>query len=420
MDLKTRDFVIIALIAVIAASAYGYINLSTYVPGSKSTPNTQVPYPTGPTVPTTPTGITNPDAVLYLEVDDAILGTGVTTATTTVDVCKATSGVFNFQTASDTKTQSANPQAMNSLFPDGSEIILHVDCTGDPTHGTSYYDGWYYTIVHQGNPIYQLKYSDFVQVSGSPAYTYSISTSGLASDPKTGYVSWTTGTYSIPIWNIGKIYIFPRTTSSVTVSVSYQYTLLAHVTDAATWVNGTTMPTANATLSSTNEHLDFSFQTNYANIGYGWPLFVIGGAGQVNQYQPVVIFTTSMLAIGQDQLSSAGWNPLQDTTLYAEKGFYKYLAPQFTTKGSVLTFSLPIPIDASNCPKTTKYKFSFWILDNQNPNGVALGTTSTTMPSAYGFIIAYGPQTVLQTMRYTSSSGAGATAQLETYVTTAS
>jgi hypothetical protein len=420
MNVKTEHIIIVALIVVLAGSYFGYINLQKGTLSTQPVGTTPVPYTPGPSVPTTPTGTTNPDAVLYLEVADAVLGTDVSTGTTTVDVCKSTSGVFNFALAYDTKTQAANPQAMNTLYKDGSEIILHVDCTGNPTHGTSYYDGWYYTIVHQGNPIYQLQYNDFVQVAGSPAFTYSISQSALATNPITGYVSWTTGIYNTPFWNLGKIYIFPRTTNSLTETVSYQFAKLAAVSDAATWVNGTTMPTANGTLASTSESLTFSMQLNYANIGYGWPILYVTGAGQIINYQPTIIFTTSMLAIGSGPLTSAGWSPLQDTTLYAEKGFYKLLTPQFTGKNSVLTFSIPIPIDASNAAKATKYKFSFWILDCENPNAVALGTTSTSAPTAYGFITAYGPQSIIEPMGYTSSSGAGATPQLEAYITTAS
>lgn len=413
-ELKNEHIVIALLIILIAAAYMGYINLSPRSASTVSqtfTPGT--PYQTAPQT-QNPSAGTEPDAQLYFEVTDAIAYSDVA-STTYVDVCKAQIGVFNFLQLFDSKAQASNPQAMNSMIHDGAELIIHIGSTVTPSHGAGYYDGWYYLVVHVGNPIYQLDFQDFAVASSSPSYTYSISQTGISNDPVVGYVSWTSGT--TPYWNLGKLYIFPRISTDSTESISYQSTALASVSNGLTWVNiSTTMPTANATLASTQESLTFSMYAAYANLGYGFPMFVVGSNGAIVDYQTYVVFTTNMLAVG----TPAGWNSLTDTTLYAEKGFYKPVGPYFAPKGQKASLSLSIPIDSSNAAKATQYRFRFWIIDMQNPNSLPSGSMVTTIPTAYGFIYQYGIAACEQTYAYSTSSGSSATSQLAAYLTTPS
>jgi hypothetical protein len=413
--MKNEHIVMILLLVIIGGASLGYVNLRN---GSITTnPNAQpqttgVPYQV-PTQTQTPSTTVSPDAQLYFEVTDAI-GYADVASTTYVDVAKAQNGVFNLLQLFDTKAQAANPQAMNSMVQDGSQLIIHIGSTVTPTNGAGYYDGWYYMTVHVGNPIYQLKFGDFALAGNSPSYTYTISATSIQSDPIVGYVSWTSGT--TPYWNLGKLYIFPRVKPlDLTETVSYQSTALASVSDGATWVNYTTTTcTANATLASTQENLVLSVYSNASNLGYGFPMFILGSNGAINDFKTYVVFTTSMLSIG----TPSEWTPLTDSTLYAEKGFYKPIGPFFAPKGASVRFSITIPIDSSNAPKSTKYRFAFWIIDIQNPNSLPSGTMSTTMPSAYGFIYQYGPTTMVQPYKYTTGSGSSATFQLYTYLTT--
>lgn len=410
--MKNEHILIILLIACIAIGAYagGYITINQH-PASISQPSTTgVPYQQ-PTQSQTPSTGTEPSAQLYFEVTDGIAYTDVA-STTDVDIVKSSQGVFNFLQAFDEKAQSTNPQAMNSMYADGSEIIIHIGSTVTPTAGAGYYDGWYYCILHVGNPIYQMDYGDFSVSGTSPSYTYTISQSAVANDPIVAYVSWTSGT--TPYWNLGKLYIFPRISTDSTESVSYQSVTLAKVNDGSTWVNVNTRITANATLASTNEQITFSMYAKYANLGYGFPLFVVGSNGAILNYKTYLVFTTNMLAIAPP----SGWNSLSDTTLYAEKGFYEPVGPFFAAKGGKESLSITIPIDSSNAAHATQYLFKFWIIDCQNPASLPQGTMVTTIPTAYGFITQYGISAAEQTYAYTTSSGSSATPQLETYLTT--
>jgi hypothetical protein len=411
--MKNEHIVIVALILILGASYFGYINLKNGSITTNPYQSNGTPYQT-PTQTQTPITGTEPDAQLYFEVTNAISYADVATTTET-DVCKAQAGTFNFLQLFDTKAQSANPQAMNSMVSDGSALVIHVASTADPSNGKGYYDGWYYCITHVGNPIYQMSLDDFNVAQTSPSYTYTINPTG---DPIIGYVSWTSGT--TPYWNLGKLYIFPRIATDATESIGYQGSTLGKVTDDLTFENNTEVATANATLASTSENLVFSMYGAYANLGYGFPLLVVSSNGQILQYSTYLVMTTSMLSLGQP----SGWSPLSDSTLYAMKGYYVQLGPYFAPKGQKMSFSVNIPINAQNAPASTKYLFQFWLVDCQNPNSISGGSMVLTLPTAYGFIYQYGPQKVEQGSTatngvYATSSGSSTYSQLSICLQTA-
>jgi hypothetical protein len=413
MNLKMEHILIVILLLAVLTFATGYVTYQngtvhfSTIPGS-STPGN--PYPT-PTQTVTPTSTTQAPAQLDLEITDGILYTDVATSAY-VDVCKANiNGVFNFLQPFDSKSQSANPQAMNSMITDGSAIVIHVSSEATPTQGSGYYDGWYTTIVHVGNPIYALTPGDFQEAGSSLSFTYTISAS--SGDAIVGYVSYTSGT--TPYWNLGKLYIFPRLTgASFTESVSYQGSTLCNVTNGVNWENSTYNANTTATLNSRNENIAFNLVASYANLGYGFPMITVQSSGQIVTYEAYLIMATNMLGIQ----APTGWTPLQDTTLYAEKGFYLQIGPYFAPKGQKLTTSITIPINSQNAQGSTGYKFKFWIVDVQSPTAMQLGTVSTSVPTAYGFLTQYGPTTVVEPMAYTTSSGSSATPQMQTMLTT--
>jgi hypothetical protein len=114
-----------------------------------------------------------------------------------------------------------------------------------------------------------------------------------------------------------------------------------------------------------------------------------------------------MTAIDTGQLASEGWLPINDNTLYAEKAYYKVLAPMFTTKGSILAQqSIPVPTYCA-AASAARYIFRFWILDVQLLSSVAIGSTTTTVPTAYGMVTALGPGVMVQATAYSTSSGVG-------------
>jgi hypothetical protein len=418
MNVKMEHIVIIIALLAILAFATGYVsyNNTTHtiqlgtVPGSSTQGN---PFPTPTQTQTTPSSTTELPAQLELEITDGIAYTDVATSAY-VDVCKADiNGVFNFLQPFDSKAQSANPQAMNSMISDGSPIVVHVSSQATPTNGAGYYDGWYYTVLHVGNPIYAMSPNDFQVAGSSPSYTYTIS---IGNDPIIGYVSYTSGT--TPYWNLGKLYIEPRLAgASFTESVTYQGTTLCNVTDGVTWENATVSQhklNVNATLASRNENIAFNLFASYANLGFGFPMITVQSSGQIVAYDSYLIMTTNMLGI----TAPTGWSSLGDTTLYAEKGFFLQVGPYFAPKGQKLTVSLTIPIQSQNAQGSTQYVFKFWIVDCQSPTAVQLGTVSTTAPTAYGFLTQYGLTSIVENMAYTTSSGSSASSQLETWLTT--
>ena len=372
--------------------------------------------PTTPTVPVTGTW----SGPLYLSVVDSVTGVAFTTSTVTVDQVGAVNGVFNFISGpAKSVTQSANPQSAVRIWAEGDEIIVMPDCTGNPSNGLDYYPAMYYMKLYNGAPIYVLdNFNCFEVVSTSP-YTYRINTAYATQLPQK------VSTYeasNVKYWNIGDLALYPRQAAAdVDIYLTHGGTTLASVTDASTWVDSAAEITANATLTSTtSDKLELKMVGANANLGWGKEFYVVSSVGKVQRYGAVVVMTTAMTGIGTDKLTSEGWTPMSISTLYAEKGFVKNIQPDFPTKGQKLGWSVDIPIDCSAAATATEYKFSIWINDCQNLDNVPAVGTSTSVPTAYGFVTSYGVGAVVHNTALTLSSGAGATQQLEVYITTPS
>ena len=131
MAFKLKIWHVIA-IALVVAVYMGWISIPYFQGGGGA------PLPPGTTPPSGT--ITHPAAQLQLQVVDFITSGGITTATTTVDFSQASSGVFNLLTQADTMTHASNPDTYNVFYADGAELIIHADCTGNPTNGLDYYD----------------------------------------------------------------------------------------------------------------------------------------------------------------------------------------------------------------------------------------------------------------------------------------
>jgi hypothetical protein len=364
---------------------------------------------------------TTPDiysGALYLEVINAVTGTGVTTSTTTVDVVAATNGVFNLISGTfDTKAQAANPQGMNTIWNEGTELIIMPDCTGNPSNGLDYYPAMYYVKLGNGATIYELDSANcFELVSSSPA-TYRINTN--AATPLSQAVAKYTSS-NVYYWNLGKLAMYPRQAAAdFDMYLSYNGADLASVTDASTWVDTDAEITANATLSDDNEEVTFTMVGGNANLGWGRRFFVVNQNGFIEEYGAVIMFTTNMVGIGKP----SGWNTITMSTLYAERGFWKdisNLAGSMPAKGNTAKWSVNLPIDANSATASTAYLFKVYVNDCQKLSQISEVGTSTSVPSAYGFVTSYGVGAVLQNLAMTTSSGAGATEMLRVYLTTAS
>lgn len=395
------ETLIIIGLAVLLLSSAGYINWSGYL---------DIPDKADDLIPSE-----HGSAAIQLEVISGITRSGVTTATVTADVFESVGGVFDFLKQADTVTVAANPDELSTMFDEGSEIIVRVGCTGNPSGGLDYYDGWYYVVIGDGNPVYELSDNMLSQVSGDPHYKYRVTSTGVTTGHTCQFTSGTTN-----YWNIGKLPMWDRTDADTfDLYLRYLGTSLASITDGTTFVDTDGEITANATLASDDETISISWFADATNLGWGGSQLVVGQTGKLMVYKPVMIFSTAMTAIGSTKLQNDGWKSVADTTLYAEKAFYKPMDAIFPTKGSKGQFTIDIPIDATAAGASTEYLWKFWIIDFQYEPNVATGSVTTTVPTVYGGVTAYGLGAMIYATAYTTSSGAGATEVLRVYLTTA-
>jgi hypothetical protein len=280
----------------------------------------------------------------------------------------------------------------------------------------------YYMQLYQGAPIYEL--TDIRCFSGSAGgYSINVDYATRLSQTVQQYEN-----SNVKYWNIGDLSMYPRAAAAdVDIYLTYGGTTCASVTDASTWVDTAAEITANATLASDLETVQFKMIGANNNVGWGKHFFVVNAQGIIEEYGAVIVCTTAMTGIK----IPAGWNTITMSTLYAEKGFYKVLdadgiagdidvsGAMMPAKGSKPSWTVDVDIDATSATASTAYKFSFWIEDCQKLNDVASVGTSTGVPSAYGFVTSYGVGAVVHNTALTLSSGAGATQQLEVYLTTA-
>jgi hypothetical protein len=356
---------------------------------------------------------TRDPATLQFSTYNFVTRTAVTTATTTADITKAVNGKFDLMTSADTLTVSSTPDQTAQYFSEGDEIIIRVDCTGNPTNGLDYYDGWYYVKIKEGNSIYFLTRD---MVSGTPG-NYVVNTAGA--QKTTSKVVYTSGT--TPYWDIGQLYLYPRqAVADFDIYLTYSGVDLASVTDGSTWVDTAAEITANATMADTDEDITFSMYAGNADLGWGWPTLVVTSTGELKEYEAVLIFSTAMTSIGTQDFLDEGWKAINDGTLYAEKAFYKVIGPYYPAKGAKSSFSVNIPINSAAAAASTAFLSKLWVIDLQNPDNVAIGSVSTSVPTAYGFVTAYGPGAMVQAKAYTTSSGAGSGNVLQVYITTPS
>lgn len=423
----TKQGAVILLVVILVSSAfiglYGNAQgwFTTSPPGG--TPSGGTPSGGTPSggAPSGSTGQVVWSGPLYLSVVDSVGGAAFTTSAVTIDQVAAVNGVFDFISGpAKSVTQAANPQSAVRIWNQGDELIIMPDCTGNPSNGLDYYPAMYYIkSLYHGAPIYEItSYAAFVQKSTNP-YTYSIDTSKCTVLPQT--VSQYEAS-NIKYWNIGDLKLYPRQAAAdFDIYLTHGGTTLASVTDASTWVDTAAEITANTTLTSTtNDKLEFKMVGANANLGWGKEFYVISSTGKVMRYGAVIVVTTAMTAVGSDALTSKGWIPMTTSQLYAEKGFYKELSPAFPAKGQKPGWTVEIPMDCASAAAATAFKVSIWVNDCQNLDNVAALGTSTSVPVAYGFVTSYGVGAVVQNTATTFSSGAGATMQLEAYVTTPS
>jgi hypothetical protein len=420
--MTTGAAVVLAMLILVGGTVGVLMLYGDRILPNNNTPSPYNPYQTpGATIPPG-TLYTGWAGSLYLSVVDKVGGAAFTTSTVTVDQVGAVNGVFNFLSGpAKSLTQSANPQSAARIWSEGDEIIVMADCTGNPANpgtGLDWYPAMYYMKLYAGAPIFELtSFNCFRVVSTSP-YTYQIDTTYATQMPQT-VTKYEAS--NVKYWNIGDLGIYPRCAAAdFDMYLTYNGATLSSVTDGSSWDDTVAEINANATLASTNEQLTFQMVGATANHGWGREFYVVSSTGKVLQYGAVIIVTTAMTGIGSDALTSQDWQPITANNLYVEKGYFKVIEPSFPAKGSKASWTVQIPVNSAAATAATAYLFKFWLADCQNLADLPAVGTSTSVPTAYGFVTDYGVGAVVPNTALTFSSGLGATNQLEVYLTTPS
>lgn len=358
-------------------------------------------------------------AKVQFNIHDAVTDDSVSGTTTEVDITKVKNGYADFLTKEETVSVSSNPAQTALYYSEGDILILHVlsDTETDATNGADFYDVWYYVQLTEGANVYQLTMDCLTVAQTSPTYKYTLN---LAKGIPTGYkVAYTAGT--TPYWDIGVLKLYPRIAAAhMDAYLKHEGTTLAKVTDGSTWVDTDAEITANATMTTSNEDLTIELRADATNLCYGFPLLTVTQSGQVIERRAVVIVSTSMTTIGTQDLYDEGWRMVSKPDLTSEIAFYKIIDPAQPVKGDKFTISITFPIDASAAAASTKYVFKVWVLDCQVPSYVEQGSTTASVPTAYGFINEFGIDSIIYARALTVSSGAGDNEILRAYVTTPS
>jgi len=356
-------------------------------------------------------------AKVQFNIHDAITDDDVSGSTTEVDVTKVKNGYVDFLTKEETISVSSNPSTSALYYAEGDIIVLHVlsDTDRVDASGEDYYDVWYYVQLKDGASVYQLTMDCLTVAQTSPTYKYTLN---LANGIPTGYkVAYTAGT--TPYWDIGVLKLYPRIEAdNLDIYLKHEGTTLAKVTDGSSWVDTDAEITANGTMTTTSEDLIIEIRADVTDFCYGLPMFSLTQTGQLIERRAVLIVSTSMTNIGTADIYDEGWSMIQKPDLTAEVAFYKILDAMVPLRGDKFSVSITFPVDASAAASSTKFIFKVWMLDIQVPSYVAQGSTTTSVPTAYGMINEFGIDSIIYARALTVSSGAGDNEVLRAYLTT--
>lgn len=404
------------LIAIVVVFGYlilsGSITLPSMPSGGPGVPTLPGGTPTTPTPPT----VTREAAAIQFTVIDGISSSAITSTNTKVNIIKAGSdGVIDFlNSVVRTTSVDSDPEQTGATYAQGDTLILHVSCDVDATGGTDYYDSWFYVNLVEGSPIRKLTDGCLSQVQSSPTYKYKLVSDGPATGSTVQYTSGTTN-----YWGIGALPVTPRTSAAnLDISASHGATSLSSVTDGSTW-DTTTSGSEDVDFTTTSESIWVKLDAGATNIAYGCPMYTLSSIGQFQRRDAFLLFSTNMTTIGVQKLKDKAWKVVQDSTLTSEKAFYYKLPALVPLKGNDFEKDFEIPVDASAAGSSSGYYFKAWCLDFQLEDNVAIGSTSSSVPSAYGMIGEFGLDAIIFARAYSTSSGAGANQVLSWVINTA-
>lgn len=415
MDIKPIHLIAIGL-AILVASAYGYINLGI-------TP----PTPSGPETPTTPT-VPEEDiraATAQWRIRDALSKTATESSDTAyVDIIRAVNGVFDPLNPVEQMEFASDPDYSATTFSAGDDLVIHVTSDNDPTGGYETYPRWFYIKdLDHGVPVKSFDIANPIaainQVKSGSTYTFTVNEARLGDT--VGTVTWLEGTTNY--WDFGTFELYGRVAKDYLIQqITNKGTVGCTLNDGASWEDTDAEINANFTFTADTEDLYFELIGEANDVAYGLPSLAVMASGQVVQYSAVLVWTTDALGVDPIELANDGWMPISKPDLTADVAYYYVIDPDrdggIPDRGTNLDISIPITVSDASLTASTEYEFEGWVLDWQNVANVKIGATTTSLPGSNGFISEHGCDTIVEPLALTVSSGSAATMQLLGHFTT--
>jgi hypothetical protein len=347
------------------------------------------------------------DAVkVEFTIQDGINSTAITGGNTRVDIIKAVGDVISFGVDGKIEQVTVNsaPEQSTQSYQEGDLLIFHASSDADPTGGEDLYDKWFYCRLVDGEQVREFRPYLVAPVQTSPyKYKFVNEQGGVPTGHRVAYSGGDT-----PYWSVGIFRLPPRTSDANLDSyLMYGGTTLTAVTTGSDWNFDQANQTADATLTSDDDELTLKILAGANNVGFGSPLITVTQGGKLEERVAVCVITTNATSIGVSALQEEGWTLMQDSTLTSEKGFFITIPEMIPEYGDKFALDITIPIDASGLAGSTAFSMNVWILDCQLLSNVAMGTTSGSVPTAYGCVGEFGIDAINHPRAYTTSSGAG-------------
>ena len=422
---QTMQYVTIGAIAILLLTTFGYLNLGDMIGVTPDQPAPGTVLPDGTVIPVIPDASIRA-AKAQWAIEDAITQTATASGDAAyVGVLKGTGGVFNPLVSSEKTELDASPDTSAKTYSAGDSLVVSVTSDNDPTGGYEAYPRWFYikSLDHNakvmafpvGNPI-----SAISQSKGSTgSYTFTVNENVLVDTGNR--VAWLEG--STNYWDFGTFALYGRVAKDYMIqSITNKGTVGTTLNDGATWDDTDAEINANFTFTSDSEDLMFELRGEANDVCFGLPTLAVSANGQVNQYNAVLVFSTDALGVDQISIAADDWHPISKPDLTADVAFYYIINPLsdggIPNPGNTFSISVPITINDASLTASTEYEFEGWVLDWQNVNNVAIGATTTSLPSNNGFISDAGCDSIVEPRALTVSSGSAATMQMMGHFTT--
>jgi len=410
---KNATYIVIALIALFAFSGgTALIQQTIQDYTGEETPPPGSPDYVPPTVPSESIR----SGTAKWGIDTVTTQTATTTGDTAyVSICVAQNGQFNVMLPSEkTEFDATAPAADESakFYSAGDELLIYVSSNDDASDCNETYSRMFYIeSLDHGSPVLSLPLQNPISAltrSGS-ANNYRYSVDGSRCETTGQTVLWYEGGDG-SYWRFGTFTLYERIADENTIVQHISAGVVgATYNDGATFEDQDSDIDANYTFTGDSQDIYLQLIGETANGAWGVPTLAITSAGEIKQYQGVIIFATDAVGILAQPILDDGWQYMNVPSLTNDVAFY-YVVNDIPALGYTLDISVPITIDDTGL--SGEYEFEVWFLDWQCVNDVARGSTSASVPGGNGMVAEVGADAVSQPVALTVVSNSVATPAL--------